>query len=349
MLAALGVILGVALSTASFAYLARLVPNGLPQGTSPGLDVRVLVFTAGVAALMVLGFGTGPALASTREGLDAALKAGTGRGTATSGSRRLHHGLVVAEVTLTVVLLVAAGLLLRSYADVLAVDPGFRSENLLIAETILSPSTYATFDRRLAFYDRVLERVTALPGVTAAAYVNFPPLVFKGGRAFFTIEGRPAPAREDFTRYNASDRTVSEGYFSTLRVPWIRGRQFDQRDGPDAPLAVIINEKMARMHWPHDDPLGHRIKIGAIDTNPWFTIVERRGRRAADGSRHASRARSVLFTPSVLPERAVFLASAPGDSHATRPTGILGRRAPSCLGRRPGATGVKHSLDERGL
>ena len=272
-LAALGVIVGVALSTVSFAYLARLVPNGLPQGTSPGLDVRILAFTAGVAALILLGFGTGPALASTRTGLDAALKAGTGRGAATSGSRRLTRAFVVAEVTLTVVLLVAAGLLLRSYAHVLAIDPGFQPENLLIAETILSPAKYATFERRLAFYDRALERVNALPGVSAAAYVNYPPLVFKGGRALFTIEGRPAPAPEDFTRYIASDRVVSEAYFSTLRVPLIRGRQFDQRDGPDAPLAVIINEKMARLHWPNQDPLGHRIKIGAVDTSPWLTIV----------------------------------------------------------------------------
>jgi putative ABC transport system permease protein len=271
-LAAAGVVLGVTFSTVTFAYLTRLVPNGLPQGTGPGLDMRVLLFTAGVAVLMALGFGAGPAFAAARVGVGAALKTGTGHGTATSGSRRLRSALVVAEMTLTVVLLVAAGLLLRSYAKALAVDPGFQPQNLLIAETVLPPSKYATLESRSAFYARVLERVSSLPGVLSAGYVNYPPLVFKGGRAYITIEGRPTPPREEFIRYIVSDRVVSAGYLSVLGVPLVRGRHFDERDGPSAPLAVIINQKMVRMHWPSEDPIGRRIKIGAGD-NPWFTIV----------------------------------------------------------------------------
>src|SRR5206468_389991 len=189
-----------------------------------------------------------------------------------SGGRRVRHALVVAEMTLTVVLLVAAGLLLRSYARVLAVEPGFQPHNLLIAETVLPPSKYRTLESRSAFYDRVLERVRALPAVSSAGYVNYPPLVFKGGRAYISIEGKPTPPREDFIRYIVSDRVVSAGYLSALGVPLVRGRHFDDRDGPSATLAVVINQRMARMHWPSEDPVGRKIKIGAGE-NPWLTIV----------------------------------------------------------------------------
>jgi predicted permease len=270
-LAAAGSAIGAALSTIAFRYLTRLVPSGFPEGTTPALDARVLCFTSGVTALMVIGFGTAPAIAAARVDIEAALRSGANRGNTASG-RRLRNALVVGEVTLTVVLLVAAGLLLRSYAKVLAVEPGFDSHNLLIAETVLPPSKYATLESRSAFYTRVVDRVRALPGVATAAYANYPPLVFKGGRTYVTIDGQPPPSREDFTRYIVSERVASAGYFTTLGVPLVRGRLFDARDGAGAPVAVIVSQKMAAMHWPGDDPIGHRIKIGAID-NPWFTIV----------------------------------------------------------------------------
>jgi predicted permease len=275
-LSSFGVIVGLALASVTFRYLERLLPNGLPQGAGPHLDARVILFSIAVTALMVLGFGTGPALAAARMDPDAALKAGTNRGTTASGGGRVRNGLVVAEVTLTVVLLVAAGLLLRSYAKVLAADPGFNPYKLLIAETVLPPSKYGTPESRSAFYRRVLERVRALPGVSAAAYVNYPPLTFKGGRMFFRIEGRPMPRPEDFNHYIASDRAVSPGYFSALGVPLRRGRYFDERDGAGAPPAIIINEKMAAMHWPGENPIGRRFGFpnGASDSNMvWFTIV----------------------------------------------------------------------------
>jgi hypothetical protein len=139
---------------------------------------------------------------------------------------------------------------------------------------VLPPSKYRTLESRSTFYEGVLEHVSALPAVSSAGYVNYPPLVFKGGRAYVSIDGRPTPPREDFIRYIVSDRVVSARYFAALAVPLIRGRHFDERDGAGAPLAVIINQKMAGMHWPGEDPVGRRIKIGAADGgNPWFTIV----------------------------------------------------------------------------
>ena len=273
-LASIGALLGTALATAAFAYLARLVPNVLPQHTMPSLDARVLAFTALVAAVMVIGFGAGPAQAAGRIGLDAALKSGATRGATAAGGRRLRSVLAVAEITLTVVLLIGAGLLLRSYANVLAVEPGFRPDNLLLAETVLPPSAYTSPERRHGFYQGVLEKVRALPAVTSAAYVNYPPLTFKGGRVYITIEGRPAPPRDSFTRFVVSDRFVSAGYFTTLGTPIIRGRQLDDRDRIGTTRAVVINQKLATTHWPNEDPIGHRIKIGGPDSqNPWHTIV----------------------------------------------------------------------------
>jgi predicted permease len=269
-----GTIGGLALALAAFRYLERLVPDGLPQGANPHLDARVILFSIVVTALMVLGFGTGPALAAARVELDTALKTGTNRGTTASGSQRVRNGLVIAEVTLTVVLLVAAGLLLRSYANVLEAEPGFDPHHLLIAETVLPPSKYGTLESRTAFYTRVLERVRALPGVSAA-YVNFPPLTIKGGRSFVQIEGRPMPGPEDFYRNIVSDRIASPGYFSALGVPIRRGRDFDERDGPRAPLTAVINEKMAAMHWPGEDPVGRRFGFPdpTAGTTTWFTII----------------------------------------------------------------------------
>jgi putative ABC transport system permease protein len=270
-LAGIGAVLGVALSTATFSYLTRLLPGTLPATSALRIDVSVLLFTAGVAASIVLLIGSAPALAAVRTGLEAALRSSSGRSTGASG--RLRSLLVVAEITMTVVLLVGAGLLLRSYAKVLAVETGFNPRNVLLAETVLSPSKYSALERRIQFYDAVVERVTAIPGVARAAYANYPPLTFNGGRALISIEGRPAPPPEQLTRFIVSDRVVGPGYFATLDVPVVRGREFESRD-VGGPLAAIINAKLARLHFPDQDPIGRRIKVGfAAGPNPWLTIV----------------------------------------------------------------------------
>jgi putative ABC transport system permease protein len=271
-LASLGAVVGMALSAAAFSYLTRLLPATLPATSTLRIDGTVLLFTAGVAMLIVLVIGSAPALAAVRTGLDVALRASSGR--TITASHRLRSVLVVAEIAMTVVLLVAAGLLLRSYANVLAVEPGFNPEHVLLAETMLPPSRYSSLDRRSRFYDAVLERVRALPGVTRAGYANYPPLTMRGGRALVTVEGQRAPPPDDFPRYIASDRVVSAGYFAALDVPVLRGREFEARDTADAPLAAVINAKFARQRFADQDPIGHRIKIGnPTGPNPWATIV----------------------------------------------------------------------------
>ena len=145
---------------------------------------------------------------------------------------------------------------------------------MLIAETLLSPSTYKDLAVRSAFYDRVLRRVRALPSVTGAGYVNYPPLTFKGGRAYFSIEGQPPPPPADSSRNLAVDRVISGGYLAALGVPLVRGRHLDERDRDGTPLTVVVNERFVARHWPDRDPIGRRIHFGAGGAAaPWMTVV----------------------------------------------------------------------------
>ncbi len=270
-LAGLGLALGIAFAAASFSYLARLIPGTLPSGTAPALDGRVLVFTGGITLLTVVLFGVGPALAAAGVDFADAVKPRIGRG---PGPRGLIAGnaLVIGEIALTVVLLTGAGLLLRSYMGLLAVDPGFRSDHLLIAETGLSPSKYDDDVSHRAFYADVLERVRALPGVSGAGYVTNPPLTFTGGRVLIAIEGQPPPRPADFARNVVSTRGVSTGYLEALGVPLMRGRRLDSRDTADAPPAAVVSEAMAQVYWPGEDPIGRRFRYG-FPGAPWMTVV----------------------------------------------------------------------------
>ena len=269
-LAVAGVLVGIALAVASFGYLTRLVPNNLPAGTAAALDWRVLCFAIGLTFATTALFGVGPALAAARIDPADGLKKGATRGV-TPGRGRVRDALVVAEITLTVLLLAAGGLLFRSYAAVLSVDPGFSPQNLLVAQTFPSRTRYDDLADRRAFYRGVLDGVRAVPGVTGAGYVNYPPLTGQGG-ARVTPENDSAST--DGLRYLASYRAVSADYLSTLGVPLIGGRQFDERDGPEAPRAVIVNESLARRLWADRDPIGARLKLGdAQSMAPWFTVI----------------------------------------------------------------------------
>jgi putative ABC transport system permease protein len=270
-LAALGVLFGTLLAVAAFSYLERLVPANFPGGNAPGFDWRVLAFMAAMALCTVLLFGAGPALAAARTGLGDAIKRGVGHRT-TLRAGRLRNTLAVAEIALTLVLLAAAGLLLRSYAEVLAVNPGFEPQNLLIVETPLTAPRYAEASNRSAFYDRVLERVRALPGVVDAGYVSFAPLLFKGGRGLAFAEGQSPPAADEIMRYLVSYRVTTEGYLETLGVPLVSGRLFDGSDTADSPRTAVINRTMAEKYWPNEEAVGRRFR-GQQQDSPWFTVI----------------------------------------------------------------------------
>jgi predicted permease len=280
-LAALAVVLGLVLAAACFGYLARMLPPTMPASSTLFLDVRVLVLTSGAALLTVLLFGAGPALVAVRREFGAAVARAVGA--QGSSARRLRAALVVAELALTVVLLAGAGLLLRSYAAVLSVDPGFDAEGVLLVDTPPSPSRFPAAADRDAFYRRVLERVRALPGVERAGFTNIAPLVVKGGRSVTFVEGRPPPAENEILRLVTQDRGVSAGYLETLRVPLVSGRFIAESDTRDAPRVAVVNEAMVRLHWPDEDPLGQRFTfgLGGIDTP--FTVVGVAGDMRQDG------------------------------------------------------------------
>jgi putative ABC transport system permease protein len=274
LLAGVAALAGLSLAAACFGYLTRLLPPTLPASTSLALDWRVLVLTIVVAVTTVLLFGAGPAYVAARRDFGTAF--GRAVGMHGTRARRVRTGLVVAEIALTVVLLAGAGLLLRSYAKVLAVDPGFDAEGLLVAATVLPaprfPNAVDGGAERDAFYRRVLERVRVLPGVESAGYTNAAPLVVKGGRSVTFVEGRPRPAPGLMPQAIASNRSVSPGYLEMLGVPLVSGRNIDARDTRDAPGVAVINETMARIHWPDQDPLGQQFRFG-MGGQTLFTVV----------------------------------------------------------------------------
>jgi predicted permease len=263
LLAAGGVAFGLVIAAASFGYLSHLLPATLPASATLALDWRVLALTIGAALVTVLLFGAGPALIAARHDLGPVF--GRAVGARNSKARRLRTTLVVAEIALTVVLLAGAGLLLRSYTNVLAVDLGFDAEGLLIATTELPPSRYAAPADYDLFYRRVLEELRPMPGVASAGYTSYAPLVFKGGRSVVFVDGRPRPQPEEIFANLATNRAASPGYLETLGVPLLSGRFLDERDGRDAPRTVVINETLARRHWPGEDAIGRRFSMGGLE------------------------------------------------------------------------------------
>ena len=246
-------VVGLAIGYVGLRALLALVPGGVPRADEIGLDVRVLGFTFALAALTGLVFGIAGALPASRADVVGALRR-TARGMASPG-RRSRSVLVVAETALAVVLLAGAGLLLNSFARLRTVDPGFETEGLLTARVTRLPSDLEP-ERRRAWEIDVLDRVRALSGVSDATLAsNFP--LERGMNLPMGVEGQPESAQG-----SVEWRAVSPGYFTTLRVPLVRGRAFGAGDGTNAPRVAIVNESFARQHWPDGGALGQRVEIG---------------------------------------------------------------------------------------
>lgn len=271
LLAGAGGALGVLLAAWSFAFLQKLIPPGLALQASLRLDGRVLMFTLLAALAAGLLFGLAPAWQAARPDLQEALKQSGGRSGSSSGQRRLRNLLVVGEVALALVLLIGAGLLVQTLANLHGQYSMLRPESVLTLRTVLPEYKYGEHAKRTAFYTQVLERVRALPGVTSAGYTTSVPLEWKGGANGLTIEGKqPGPNYS----WNANHRQVTADYLQTLGVALRQGRFFTAQDDEQAQPVVIINETMARQYWAGEEPLGKRFKFGGADSQaPWMTIV----------------------------------------------------------------------------
>jgi putative ABC transport system permease protein len=260
MLGCLGGAAGVLLAAWGVSLLMAMV-TGLPRAGGVDLDVPVLLFATALSVLTGVIFGIAPAIQATRVDIREALNE-EGRGSPAGGARhqRMRSALVVAEVALALVLLVGAGLMMRSFASLQRVEPGFDPSRLLVIDLPLSPVTYREDAVRTAMVQRVIDRVRALPGVTDAAVGTTLPMTGGGAAIHFNIAGRPPKSPSEYKL--AGYRVVSPGYFETFRIPLRQGRTFTDRDRQGAPGVAVINESMARQFFPDVAPIGQRLAIG---------------------------------------------------------------------------------------
>jgi len=267
-LALAGGSLGLLLAYAALDPIRRLSAGGIPRVDEVSIDGGVLAFTLFVSLVTGILFGLAPAFSGSRARLSEALREG-GRAPDGSVGRRARNALVTAEVALSLVLLVGASLLLRSFSRLSSVDPGFRPENVLTFSISLPGQSYPEEHDRIQFYETLLERLRSLARVRTAGMVQSLPL----RDSYFhsvVIQGRPAPAPGD--EPPANHRVVSPDYFETLGIPLKRGRVFDARDTARAPMVAIVDEAFVKRHFPDEDPLGRGIDIGN-GTDGFYEIV----------------------------------------------------------------------------
>jgi len=272
-LALVGGAFGLFFALWGVALMTKLLPKDFPRLSEINMDWRVLGFTLGASVLTGILFGLAPALQISKTDVQESLKE-SGRG-ASSGKRhnRLRNLLIVSEVALSVVLLVGAGLLFRSFIQLQAVNAGFTPQQVFTARLTPSGPRYKADADYVSFYSQVMQGISALPGVQSVGAINTLPLS-KGPTGGFTIEGGPilTPDKVPTSNY----RGVSPDYFRTMNIPIVQGRAFTERDSANAPLVIIVNQAAARRDFANENPVGRRISLGGRDPrgNPlWWEIV----------------------------------------------------------------------------
>ncbi len=263
-----GCLLGVLLASQGIALLTKTNAGNIPRIEEISLNGRVLGFTLVISCLTALLFGLLPALQSSRTQLVSALKEGRKGATGSLLNRRLRNGLVITEIALAFILLVGAGLLIRSFRAVVDIDPGFNPHHVLTLSVPLPQASYPDQMSQSRFYENALARVNAVPGVQAAAAVFRLPLVGLA-TAIFTVQGKPMP---NGTEPNADYRTISQHYFRAVGIQLLQGREFNEHDTVAAADAVIVNEELARRHWPGENAVGQRLQI-ALEKTRWREVV----------------------------------------------------------------------------
>ena len=264
--------LGLLLANAAVPPLLKLGSNSLPATISAHIDGSVLLFTTLLAMACGLLFGLAPALHMAGLDLRSALNA-TERGSVSTGIMKLRGALVVSEVALAMLLLVAAGLLIRSFDRLSRVAPGFNVEHILIADLLVSPAAHPDRAERMAFFDRVLERAAALPGVRSAGAASFLPVSGAGAIIHFNIQDRPPKSPHEYVMANY--RVTSPEYLKTLGLPLLNGRLITEADREGTPSVVVINTTMARTFFPNESPLGKHLQLGATPDKdqPWMEVI----------------------------------------------------------------------------
>jgi putative ABC transport system permease protein len=273
-LACFGGVMGVGLALGGIRGMARLIPGDMLSGATVNLNGAVLLFVAGVVALAAFIFGLAPALHSTKPDVQSELKEGGRSSGGGVAQNRLRGALAVAEISLALVLLIGAGLMMKSLYRLLEVDPGFRPERVLTMGMDLRAQQYSEDPAVLNFWQQLIDRVSALPGVQSAAVGTVIPLTDSHSRSDVTIEGMALPTPGNFPHPDV--HIVSPGYITALGIPLLRGRTFTDQDNEKAPLAGMINAMVARRFFPNEDPIGKRFMFGhpsAANPPKWYTVV----------------------------------------------------------------------------
>jgi putative ABC transport system permease protein len=255
LLAVTGGLLGLALAVWGSRMLVRL--GGLPVSSDIGIDTWALGFTLLVSFVAGIIIGIGPALQFTKTSLSETLKQGAGRTGGSPMKQRTRKALVISEVALSLVLLIGAGLMIRSFWKLQNVDPGFNTSNALTMSVALTPIRYSEPHQQLAFIDRATEQMRAVPGVVSVGATSTIPLAGRGSTQPFTIEGRPAATIAE--QPMAQTRYISPDYFSAIGIPLRQGRFFSDNDRDNSVPVIIISEAMARRFWPGENPIGKRL------------------------------------------------------------------------------------------
>jgi len=267
-----GGVLGLLFAQSALGPLLKLSASSVPAVFTVTLDRWVLAFTLGVSLLTGLVFGIVPALRTAKLDLRETLNEGSRGSTAGPGHHRLRGALVAAEIAMAL-LLVGAGLLLRSFSRMQDVPPGFQTDHLLVADIPLSQTAYAKPEQRYEFFDRLVERAKSLPGIRSAGAASFLPVSGGGSMIHFNIKGRPPKTPHEFIA--AGYRAITPKYLETLGVPLLRGRTITAADQEKSPAVVVINATMAKTFFANENPLGKFMQLGATPEQevPWMEVV----------------------------------------------------------------------------
>jgi putative ABC transport system permease protein len=272
-LALTGGAVGLLIAYWGLAAIIKLLPGDFPRLNEIHMDVRVLAFTFAASVLTGMLFGLAPALQISRSDVQDSMRE-SGRGlTGSLRKSRFRQALIVVEVALSVVLLAGAGLLFRSFMHLQSVNTGFVSQQVLTAKLTPAGTKYANLSDSVRFYNQVLEKVSALPGVQDAGLINTLPLD-KGPTAGFRVEGSPVTTPDKWP--GANYRVVTPNYFRAMSIPILQGRAYTDRDNENAPRVMIVNEELAQSVFPGESAIGKRITFGNVDNNQqpvWWEIV----------------------------------------------------------------------------
>jgi putative ABC transport system permease protein len=269
MLSLAGGCLGLLLAVWGTNALVALAPDNIPRLNEVGVDARVFGFTLAVSLVTGIVFGLVPALHAAKPDLNEALKEGLRGSMGSASGKRTRSVLVVVEVALSLVLIIGAGLMIKSFLRLQQMNIGFNPDHVLAVSVSLPSSRYPEDRQQVAFFQEALERLQSLPGIQSAGATTGLPLTLDIHGSDFRIEGHPEP--EAGKEMIINTRSVSPGYFGTLGISLIKGRDFSDRDKSEAPAAAIINDELARIYFSGEDPIGKRISFD--DRQSWISIV----------------------------------------------------------------------------